>query len=398
MSNKVFLHVDMDAFYASVEQRDHPEYRNQPVIVGALPGRRGVVSACSYEARRYGVHSAMPINQAHRLCPHGTFLPVRMGRYLEASRTIMALLAEYTPHLQQVSVDEAFLDLTGTRRLLGEPEAVAEEIKRRVTGSTGLTISIGIAPNRYLAKLASDVDKPDGLLMVRAGEEADFVAKLPLTSLWGVGKKMLARLHALGIRTVMQLREYTSAELSGHLGPAAAGYLYEVSRGIDPGLHGEGRGSHSISGEQTFERDLTNLEALDRALLDTAQTCMFRLMDEGAHSRTVTLKVRLDDFTTYTMRRTLDHDISSADELFRVAGRLLRDKWDRITPVRLIGCGLGNVERGAGGAQHDLFDQTDERRQKVEQAVYRLRKKGLGVKKARLLDTREVERDDLNDQ
>ena len=389
MTSRVFLHVDMDAFYASVEQHDHPEYRNRPVIVGARPGHRGVVSACSYEARRFGIHSAMPINQAHRLCPHGIFLPVRMGRYQEMSRTIMALLAEYTPHLQQMSVDEAFLDLTGTRRLMGEPEHVARDIKRRVKDTTGLTISVGIAPNRYLAKLASDVDKPDGLLAIQPGEEADFVARLPLTSLWGVGKKMLARLSSLGIRSVVQLREYTLPELQGHLGQAAAAYLFEVSRGVDPGLYGETRGSHSISGEQTFERDVSNLEALDRALLDTSQTCMFRLMDEGAHARTVTLKVRLADFTTYTMRRTLDHDVGSADELFRVASSLLREKWDRVTPVRLIGCGLGNVERGAGGGQHDLFDESDERRAKVEEAVYRLRKKGLGVRKARLLDTGE---------
>ncbi len=386
MSDHVFLHVDMDAFYASVEQHDHPEYRNRPVIVGALPGHRGVVSACSYEARRFGIHSAMPISQAYRLCPRGIFVPVRMARYQEISRAIMTLLAEYTPHLQQMSVDEAFLDLTGTRRLLGEPEDVAKEIKRRVTEATGLTISVGIAPNRYLAKLASDLDKPDGLLEVRPGDEAGFVAKLPLTALWGVGKKMLARLNGLGIRTVMQLREYTLPELQGHLGSAAAAYLFEVSRGIDPGLYGEGRSSHSISGEQTFERDIASLEALDRALLDTSQSCMFRLMDEDAHARTVMLKVRLSDFTTYTMRRTLDHDVGSADELFHVASRLLREKWDRVTPVRLIGCGLGNVERGTGGGQPDLFDVTDERRRKVEQAVYRLRKKGLGVKKARLLD------------
>jgi DNA polymerase IV len=391
VSNHVFLHVDMDAFYASVEQRDHPEYRNRPVIVGAMPGHRGVVSACSYEARRFGIHSAMPINQAYRLCPHGIFVSVRMTRYQEMSRTIMTLLAEYTPHLQQVSVDEAFLDLTGTRRLLGEAEDVAKEIKRRVKETTGLTISVGIAPNRYLAKLASDLDKPDGLLAVRPGEEAAFVARVPLAALWGVGKKMLARLNALGILTVTQLREYTLPELQSHLGSAAAAYLFEVSRGVDPGLHGEGRGSHSISGEQTFERDIANLEALDRALLDTAQTCMFRLMDEAAHARTVTIKVRLSDFTTYTVQRTLDHDVSSADELFHVAGALLREKWDRITPVRLIGCGLASVERGAGDGQQDLFDRTDERRRTVEQAVYRLQKKGLGVKKARLLDNDRAE-------
>ena len=230
----------------------------------------------------------MPINQAHRLCPNGVFLPVRMARYQELSREIMAILAEYTPDLQQMSVDEAFLDLTGTRRLLGDPELVGRAIKTRVREETGLVISVGVAPSRYLAKLASDADKPDGFYVVRRGEEAEFVARLPLKSLWGVGKKMLSRLNALGIQTVIQLREYTKGELSGHLGTGAAEYLYAVCRGIDPGLYAEGHGSHSISGERTFEHDVKSSDAIDRALLEISHNSMFRLMDEGGHSRTVT--------------------------------------------------------------------------------------------------------------
>jgi len=392
VSDSVFLHVDMDAFYASVEQLDSPDYAGRPVIVGAQPGHRGVVSACSYEAREFGVHSAMPINQAHRLCPHGLFLPVRMARYQELSRRIMSILAEYTPELQQMSVDEAFLDLTGTRRLLGDPELVGRAIKARVREDTGLTISVGVAPSRYLAKLASDADKPDGFFAVHPGEEADFVARLPLKSLWGVGKKMLARLNTLGIATVVQLREYTKPELTGHLGHGAAEYLYAICRGIDPGLYGEGRGSHSISGEQTFEHDVKSSEAIDRALLEIAHNSIFRLMDEGGHSRTVTAKLRLSDFTTFTLRRTLDHEITTADELYSTARRLVAGKWDRSTPVRLVGCGLGNVESGPSEGQQDLFDQSSEKQRKVEEAVYRLRRQGLGVKKARLL--REDERSD----
>ncbi|MFW5743431.1 MAG: DNA polymerase IV [Spirochaetota bacterium] len=386
MSQPVLVHVDMDAFYASVEQQDNPEYRGKPVIVGAAPGHRGVVSACSYEARPFGIHSAMPISQAYRLCPHGVYLPVRMRRYQEVSSHIMAILSEYTPTLQQMSVDEAFLDLTGTRRLLGAPEDVGRTIKTRVGEETGLTISVGIAPSRYLAKLASEVDKPDGFHVVKPGQEADFVARLPLKSMWGVGKKMLARLHALGIETVPQLREYTQEELAVELGPGAAHYLHAIARGIDPGLYSEARSSHSISGERTFENDVTGADALERALLEIAHTCMFRLMDEGGHSRTVTLKLRLTDFTTFTMRRTLDHGVASADELYRTARELLRSKWDRITPVRLIGCGLGNVASGPADGQQDLFDQSGEKRMRLEQAVYRLRQQGLRVKKARLLD------------
>ena len=386
MSHPVLVHVDMDAFYASVEQHDNPEYRGKPVIVGAAPGHRGVVSACSYEARPFGIHSAMPISQAYRLCPQGVYLPVRMRRYQEVSSQIMAILSEYTPTLQQMSVDEAFLDLTGTRRLLGDPEDVGRTIKARVREETGLTISVGIAPSRYLAKLASEVDKPDGFHVVEPGQEADFVARLPLKSMWGVGKKMLTRLHALGIETVPQLREYTQEELAVELGPGAAHYLHAIARGIDPGLYSEARSSHSISGERTFENDVTSGDAIERALLEIAHTCMFRLMDEGGHSRTVTLKLRLTDFTTFTMRRTLDHGVTSADELYRTARELLRSKWDRITPVRLIGCGLGNVENGPADGQQDLFDQSGEKRMRLEQAVYRLRQQGLRVKKARLLD------------
>ena len=386
MTRPVILHVDMDAFYASIEQHDNPEYREKPVIVGAAPGHRGVVSACSYEARPFGIHSAMPINQAYRLCPQGVYLPVRMHRYQEVSGRIMAILAEYTPTLQQMSVDEAFLDLTGTRRLLGDPEDVGRTIKARVREETGLTISVGIAPSHYLAKLASEVDKPDGFYVVQPGQEADFVAGLPLKAMWGVGKKMLARLHALGIETVAQLREYTREELAVELGAGAAHYLYAISRGVDPGLYNEARSSHSISGERTFEHDVTSPDALDRALLEIAHTCTFRLMDEGGHSRTVTLKLRLTDFTTFTLRRTLAHEVTSADELYRSARELLRSKWDRVTPVRLVGCGLGNVESGPPDGQQDLFDQSSEKRMKLEQAVYRLRRQGLRVKKARLLD------------
>jgi len=386
VTRPVILHVDMDAFYASIEQHDNPEYREKPVIVGAAPGHRGVVSACSYEARPFGIHSAMPINQAYRLCPQGVYLPVRMHRYQEVSGRIMAILAEYTPTLQQMSVDEAFLDLTGTRRLLGDPEDVGRTIKARVREETGLTISVGIAPSHYLAKLASEVDKPDGFYVVRPGQEADFVARLPLKAMWGVGKKMLARLHALGIETVAQLREYTREELAVELGAGAAHYLYAISRGVDPGLYSEARSSHSISGERTFEHDVTSPDALDRALLEIAHTCTFRLMDEGGHSRTVTLKLRLTDFTTFTLRRTLAHEVTSADELYRSARELLRSKWDRVTPVRLVGCGLGNVESGPPDGQQDLFDQSSEKRMKLEQAVYRLRRQGLRVKKARLLD------------
>jgi DNA polymerase-4 len=386
MRTPVYLHVDMDAFYASVEQHDQPELSGKPVIVGARPGQRGVVSACSYEARVFGVHSAMPVSEAYRLCPDGIFVPVRMKRYQEVSREIMSILAEFTPDLQQMSVDEAFLDLTGTERLLGPPLDTARTIKRAVREATGLTISVGIAPSKYLAKLASDRNKPDGLCVVEPGSEENFVAELPLRALWGVGKKTLSELNATGIGTVMELRACAKSELASFFGATAAEYLYAVCRGIDPGLYGERPRSHSISGERTFASDVKNSDAILRVLLETAQSCIYRMMDEGARSRTVTVKLRLADFTTYTLRRTLDHDVTTADELYAVARELFAGKWDRRTPVRLIGCGLGNVESGEAAAQGELFDQSSARRRRAEEAVFSIRKRGLPIKKARLLD------------
>jgi DNA polymerase IV len=386
VSAAVFLHVDMDAFFASVEQVDNPDCKGKPVIVGALPGHRGVVSACSYEAREFGIHSAMPISQAFRLCPGGVFLPVRMRRYHEVSSAIMAVLDRYTPFLQQMSVDEAFLDLTGTDRLFGPVIETARKIKEEILNETHLTISVGVAPTKYLAKLASERDKPDGLCVVEPGEESDFVIQLPLKALWGVGKKTLSHLNALGVETVAQLREYTKADLSAHFGVSAANYLYSVCRGKDPGLYGDRSHSHSISGERTFENDVKNPPALERTLLEVAETCMFRLMEERARSRTVTMKLRLADFTTFTQRKTLDHDVSAADELFAVAKELLYRKWDKSTAVRLIGCGLGNIESGSPEAQQDLFDDRNDRQRRAEAAVFNLRQRGLKVGKARLLD------------
>lgn len=389
MIEQTFLHVDMDAFYASVEQKDNPHLRGKPVIVGARPGHRGVVSACSYEARTYGVHSAMPISQAVRLCPNGEFVPVRMARYQEVSRRIMDHLRPFSPTLEQMSVDEAFIDLTGTERLLGTARSVAEKIKAIVREEEGLTISVGIAPSRYLAKLSSEVDKPDGLHEIRRGEEMTFVAALPLQSLWGVGKQMLSRLNTSGITTVMELREYTRHELSTLFGQGAAGYLYNVSRGIDPGLYGAGK-SHSISGERTFGSDVRQEEAVFSTLLEVASNCMFRLRNEAARSQTVTAKIRLSDFTTYTLRRTVDHDITTADELFALARSLIMGKWDRSSSIRLVGCGLGDVRSGIGAAQGELFDERQSKVKRVEDAVYELSKSGIDVTRARLLKNGET--------
>ncbi|HRY80223.1 MAG TPA: DNA polymerase IV, partial [Spirochaetia bacterium] len=254
------FHVDMDAFYASVEQLDRPELAGMPVIVGAAPGHRGVVSTCSYEARAFGVHSAMPISEAVRLCPGGIFLPVRMERYLELSRTVMDILGEFSPDLRQISVDEAFLDMTGTEGLWGAPREAATRLKEEVRNRTGLTVSVGAASNRYIAKIASGFRKPDGLTIVPPGGEEEFMSGLPIGKLWGAGEKTQERFRELGIRSVPQLRAIGKAGLSALFGNAGGAFLYAAACGQDPGIFRTEPGSRSMSTERTFGRDIADPE------------------------------------------------------------------------------------------------------------------------------------------
>ncbi|MFP4374394.1 MAG: DNA polymerase IV [Spirochaetaceae bacterium] len=386
----VFFHVDLDAFYASVEQLDHPRLRGKPVIVGARPGHRGVVAACSYEARAYGVHSAMPISEASKRCPHAAFRPVRMARYQEMSRSVMAIFEHYTPELQQISVDEAFLDMTGTERLFGPPAETAARLKREVRDSLGLVTSVGIGPSRYIAKLASAWSKPDGLHEVKPGEEAEFVESLSLQDLWGVGGKTLRRLKDFGINTVAQLREKTAAELSGLFGRAAGDYLHTVSRGIDPGIYSGEAQSHSVSNETTFGHDVTDREIIESTVLELCHGVVFRLLRGGLVSRTVTLKLRFSDFTTTTVRRTLSEPVASTESLYRTALSMLEEKWDGAREIRLIGVGTAQVEGKDDARQGDLFEGRDDRRRRVEEAALDVNSRfgKLGLTRARLLKPR----------
>jgi DNA polymerase-4 len=375
--------VDIDAFYASVEQRENPSLRGKPVVVGALPGHRGVVSACSYEARRYGVHSAMPISEAYRRCPQAVFLPVRMSRYVEVSRNIMKLLSEYSPVFHQISIDEAYLDLTGTEGLYGPPPAVGGKMKDEIKKQEDLTISVGIAANRFLAKLASEACKPDGLLLIEGGKETEFLDTLELKDLWGVGAKTLEHLHEIGINTVPQLRAYSLEMLKPMLGEAAGRYLYSAVRGQDPGIHPAKTKSHSISSERTFETDRKDRESLKRTLLDLCQQVMGRLLDEAKRSRTAGIKVRFQDFTTVNAQKTERHWLGSSEELYRIVMELFDKKWDGHTPIRLLGVGVSGVESGPAPQQQELFPDETDRRKKVEEAVIQLRKKMKGLKLTR---------------
>lgn len=386
----VVFHVDLDAFYASVEALDDPSLAGRPVIVGALPGHRGVVSACSYEARKFGVHSAMPISQAQRRCPQAVFLPVRMGRYLEVSRRVMAILATYTPHLQQISVDEAFLDMTGTERLFGPARETAARLKAEVRREAGLAITVGIGPNKFVAKLATNSAKPDGLREVSAEGVEAFLDGLSLKDLWGVGAKTLERLSELAIDSVARLRAMGEDQLAALVGKGAAAFLSRAARGDDPGIFSEEPQSRSLSAETTFETDRKDRTSVERALLELCHQVAFRMLDEGWRSKTAVLKLRFHDFTTTTAQKTIGHWITSTEELYALTRALLAARWDGGSPVRLIGAGCANLERAGEHGQLELFADGMERRRKVEEAVLGIRRRmGDGtVTKASLLDGR----------
>lgn len=394
----VFFHVDLDAFFASVEQTDNPALRGKPVIIGAAPGHRGVVAACSYEARRFGVRSAMPISEAYRRCPKGVYLPVRMERYHELSERVMSLFGDFTPEVRQISVDEASLDMTGTERLHGSSAEAASKLKERVHAETGLTISVGIAPNRYLAKLASEFKKPDGLFEVTSETSLEFLNGLALKDLWGVGKKTLARLEELGIRSVVELRRQSLEALQSSMGNASGSYLYMIARGEDPGIYRDERKSHSISSERTFEEDTDDEEALRRVVLRLSDLVMFRLIEEGVAAKTVFIKLRYSDFRTLTAQRSLPAPPHSADVIDRAAMDLLRLRWNG-EPVRLLGvgvsAGVGEAEAPAQLRQGELFEEQGaaaagpgseaSKRQRLEEAIHRIKLEGKNLVKASLL-------------
>ena len=373
--DRVIFHVDMDAFYAAVEQRDNPNLKGKPVIIGARPGTRGVVSACSYEARKFGVHSAMPISEAYRKCPEGVYLPVRMSRYQEMSNQIMEIFGNYTPVVRQISVDEAFLDMTGTQRLFGPPRQAAVSMKREVREKTDCILSIGIAANHYIAKLASEFDKPDGLFIVPPGEEINFLDKLQLKDLWGIGNKTLSKMEELNITSIPKLRSFSQGLLKSMFGKAGGEYLFKAVRGENPGVFEEEPKSRSVSNEITFSDDTRDRDAVRRVLLELSHQVMFRMMKHKFTSSTVHMKIRFADFTTTTVQKTLRHHIHSAEEIYTIACELLEKRWNGSTPLRLIGVGLGNVEDEDSAVQGELFEDRKDKQKRVEKTVLELKKK-----------------------
>ncbi len=373
--HRIFFHADIDAFFAAVEQIDNPGIKGKPVIIGALPGGRGVVSSCSYEARAFGIKSAMPISTAYRKCSQGIYLPVRMERYTEFSKIVMDILEQFTPSFRQISIDEAFLDMTGTERLLGSPLHTAREIKRLILHETELIISIGIAPNKYLAKIASDINKPDGLYQIKDGCENKFLERLPLKALWGLGEKTLKLLLEYNITTVKILQSLSLDMLCTMCGKAAGFFLYNASRGKDPGIYQDNTKKRSVSSEITFEYDRKDVEGIKRTLLYLSHEVMFRLINNNYKAKTVSIKLRFSDFNTINTQMTLKHWMSSSEEVYKIACNLLKKKWDERESIRLIGIGISNIEAVDSLQQQELFEEKENKETKVEHAIYRIKKK-----------------------
>jgi nucleotidyltransferase/DNA polymerase involved in DNA repair len=360
MPDRVILHVDMDAFYASIEQLDHPDFKGKPVVVGADPKNgegRGVVAACSYEARAFGIRSAMPIRRAWKACPKAVFVRPRMQRYIEVSGQVMEVLQRFTSLVEPLSIDEAFLDITGSLELFGSPLQIARAVKKEVRDATGLTASAGIGPNKFVAKIASDLKKPDGLVVVEPGDVADFLRDLPVGRLWGVGPKTEQRLHELGLRTIADVRARPAAELAAALGSMGE-HLHRLASGRDDRPVVPNWEPRSLSSETTFEQDTRDRELLVRTIHHLAQSVGRRLRRNHYLARKVTLKLRYEPFETHTRQHSTQRAFDEDEEIIRIALKLF-DQFPLDRRIRLIGVGAGELvreeEEGERPEQLDLF-------------------------------------------
>jgi DNA polymerase-4 len=371
----MILHVDMDAFYASVEQRDRPELKGRPVIVGGNPEGRGVVSAASYEARKYGVHSAMPAATAVRQCPHAVFVRPRIGYYAQISRQIREVFHRFTPLVEPLALDEAFLDVHGSIGLFGPPVEIARQIKAAIREELNLVASIGVAPNKFLAKVASDLEKPDGLVIVEAGGEQAFLDPLPVGRLWGVGRVAGRAFVQWGIRTIGQLRRMPEDLLVSRFGSAGE-HLWQLAHGQDARPVVPEHKAKSISHETTFERDIHDREVLRAWLLDLTDQVARRVRAQGLKGRTIQLKVRYSDFRTVTRSQSLPEPTDVTDEIWKTVAELFEQRLPpSLPPVRLLGMGVSGLDR-SGEQQKLLFDTEERKRQsRLDSATDQIRQR-----------------------
>lgn len=344
---RYILHIDMDAFFASVEQLDKPELRGKPLIVGGL-SCRGVVSTCSYEARKFGVHSAMSMMEARRLCPQAEFLPGRMWRYKEVSQQIMGIFQEEAPLVEQLSIDEAFLDVSGMELLAGDILNIGWRIKERIKNEIGLTCSVGLAPNKFLAKLASDLRKPDGFTVIRHEEARSFIAPLPVTKIFGIGSAAKQALQQFGITTIGQLAQADKRIVQKVFGKNAD-KVQLLAMGLDDRPVVSETAPKSIGRETTFDKDLYTFEECKAALLELSGQTGFRLRNKGYSGRTVTLKIKSSDFKIITRSISGEGDISCDEEIFALAVKLLQEV-NYKNGVRLLGVTVSNLSDGRCGS------------------------------------------------
>ena len=355
------LHVDMDAFFAAVELLDHPELRGRPAIVGH-PGPRSVVTSATYEARRFGVRSAMPVSQALRLCPGAIILPPHMDKYRDYSKRVMAIFSEVTPLVEPLSIDEAFLDVSGARRLLGSPRRIAELIRARVRDETGLTCSVGAASTKFVAKLASGRAKPDGLLVIPASETLAYLRPLPVGALWGVGESTQQSLQRLGLRTVADLADTPLPVLQRAVGEASGRKLHDLANGVDTRSIVVASREKSVGHEMTFEQDISDPVRLRRELLRLSSQVGARLRQHELVGRTVALKLRFSDFRTVTRSRTLAEPTNVGRRIFEEATSIYDGLSLGRTPIRLIGVRVEQLA-DAGGSRLALWDPDAEWRE-----------------------------------
>ncbi len=383
MERKI-IHVDMDAFFAAIEQRDDPSLRSKPVVVGGDPDSRGVVAAASYEARAYGIHSAMPSSQARRRCPQVVFVRPNHETYREVSTQVMALLREYTPVIEPLSVDEAFLDVTSSVGLFGSARRIGEQIRGRIRETLQLTASVGIAPNKFLAKLASEGAKPDGLLEVKPEEVLTFLAALPVERIWGVGETRAAKLRRLGFTTIGQLQQCPAEELVAQFGKQGE-ELYKLARGFDESAVQPGRERKSVSHEETFAEDTNDMVFLGAILLQLSEQVGRRLRAQELKGCTITLKLRYADFRTITRSKTLPQPTDSDKQIYESARALLAAVGLGGRKVRLLGVGVSNFDVGE---QLRLLAEDSAEASAVERAVDEVRERfgPQSVRRARLVD------------
>jgi DNA polymerase-4 len=382
-SIKSIIHLDMDAFYPAVEVLDNPELKGKPVIVGGSK-KRGVVASASYEARKFGVHSAQPIAKAIRLCPRGIFLPVRMSRYKEVSEQIFKIFYHFTPLVEPLSIDEAFLDVTGSTRLFGNPVDIAKKIKQMVFNKTGLTVSAGVAPSKFVAKIASDMEKPDGLTVVPPDRIREFLDPLPIKKMWGVGKVTQKALAGLNIRTFKELSQMPVKVLEKKFGKHGI-KMHQLSMGIDEREVMPEHDVKSIGHEETFMRDIIDANEAKKELLSLANRVSRRMRRNSVAGRTITLKVKYSDFVQITRSKTLPKSTEDSREIYSIACSLLEKTEVGKRPVRLLGISLSQLCFFGQENQFTLFEQneTSRKRKDLNKALDSLHEKH-GEKSIRL--------------